>query len=689
MTRRLSAEPPRTPSPSGEGLLQHRGWVRSVARSMVGDGPLADDVEQETWLVALRVDPAQVTTPRAWLAGVVRNVVRGLRRTEHRRRRRELARPGRESSPSAAELAAACEARAALRDALDALPVQQREVLLLRHVEGLPPRRIAARLDVPVRTVHSRLRRARQALRGRLHARGERSAVWAWMSLCAEGGCRSTPISTTGGLLMAAKGKSVAWGLVLLLLLLGGTAAVVVGVSDGEREVESGVAGVPDDAASDDRSSRRRGERRVQPSVASSADSQSTDRTSGGRTRAPELSGSTASAPVVVPAVEVAAELTVKIVDTDGNAVPGAKVEVHERTPRSGPDDYASMLLRISQVSEPAQSVVTDADGRVTLDRPSDDGVERVVRVARDGAADIVIRMPAIGGDLDLVLREPHRLTGRLDDLHGAPLARTRVLLTHARSSTTPFAEAVTDHGGSFAFAELPQGEHTVWFVADEGMPVPGGTVTVPSQEPVTFSVAAGGTIEGVVRDEVTGGPLADVRVIALGPDGYRGAAYSDSEGRYSMRLLGRGPVRRLFASKDGYAELHHRDGALDPAAGITEQRDFDLYRGGELVGYVRTDEGPVAGAVVQIWVRDESGYFSHHRATADDDGHYVIRGVRPGPGIVKAMKPGHRQPGFPPHRSMYQAVADGETPESCAATVVEGTSTRRDLLLELIPQSE
>ena len=50
---------------------------------------------------------------------------------------------------------------------LAALPEEQREVLVLREIEELDYRQIAAIADVPIGTVMSRLARARAALKAR------------------------------------------------------------------------------------------------------------------------------------------------------------------------------------------------------------------------------------------------------------------------------------------------------------------------------------------------------------------------------------------------------------------------------------------------------------------------------------------------------------------------------------------
>jgi RNA polymerase sigma factor (sigma-70 family) len=67
-----------------------------------------------------------------------------------------------------------------LRQAMDGLPVQYREVLVLREMEGLPYQEVANTVGVPIGTVMSRLSRARKRLRQDLaclqEAPGSRSA---------------------------------------------------------------------------------------------------------------------------------------------------------------------------------------------------------------------------------------------------------------------------------------------------------------------------------------------------------------------------------------------------------------------------------------------------------------------------------------------------------------------------------
>lgn len=155
--------------PPLDDLLQHRMWVRHLARSLVRDVASADDVEQQVWLAALRSPPREPGSPRAWLATVTRNAVRRLHRTEQRRQGREQAVAAR-TEPSGEppdRLVQRAETHRAVVDAVLDLPEPLRRAILLRYFEDRPVAEVARRLGVPLETARSRLRIARDRLRAR------------------------------------------------------------------------------------------------------------------------------------------------------------------------------------------------------------------------------------------------------------------------------------------------------------------------------------------------------------------------------------------------------------------------------------------------------------------------------------------------------------------------------------------
>ena len=160
-------------------LVVHAEFVRRLARHLVGTDVDADDVAQETFVRALARPPRDPDRPRPWLAGVVRNVVRRFRRDAARRDRRERAGARAEAVLGPDEIAARAEVVHAVAEAVRELEEPYRAVILLRHYDDLPPRQIAARLAIPVETVHTRLRRAHERLRRRLDGEaGEIGRSW-------------------------------------------------------------------------------------------------------------------------------------------------------------------------------------------------------------------------------------------------------------------------------------------------------------------------------------------------------------------------------------------------------------------------------------------------------------------------------------------------------------------------------
>src|SRR5258706_520158 len=78
-----------------EGLLKDGARLRALAcdlvRGMSGGGADVDDLVQETWLRALAKPVRAGFSPRAWFAGLARNIARERRRAERRRESHERA----------------------------------------------------------------------------------------------------------------------------------------------------------------------------------------------------------------------------------------------------------------------------------------------------------------------------------------------------------------------------------------------------------------------------------------------------------------------------------------------------------------------------------------------------------------------------------------------------------------------
>lgn len=149
-------------------LGQHVEWVRALARRLVADDHLADDLAQETWLAALRNPPERDRPIRPWLAAVLRNHSRQESRARRRRSVREVAQATQETPDSAAETVSEVETHRLLVDEVLALSEPSRSTILLHFFKGLSLAEIARNTGTPEGTIRSRLLRGLNALRARL-----------------------------------------------------------------------------------------------------------------------------------------------------------------------------------------------------------------------------------------------------------------------------------------------------------------------------------------------------------------------------------------------------------------------------------------------------------------------------------------------------------------------------------------
>jgi len=118
--------------------------------------------------------------PRAWLFQIVLRVASEWRR--HRRRHPEdvdggIAQDLESTEAEQAEILARREALDQLDVALDSLDVDKRAVLVLHEIEEMTAPEIAESLALPVNTVYSRLRVARQQLEAALRTQDRKSGI--------------------------------------------------------------------------------------------------------------------------------------------------------------------------------------------------------------------------------------------------------------------------------------------------------------------------------------------------------------------------------------------------------------------------------------------------------------------------------------------------------------------------------
>ena len=153
-----------------ELVLPHLNAAYNLARWLARDANDADDVVQDACVRALKyVGSLHGSDARAWFLTIVRHAFYDWL---GRNRPSEIVQDDGTALDAAIDHAAVDPEQSASRndqthalvDAVAALPLQYREVLVLRELEDLSYKEIARVADIPIGTVMSRLARARAML---------------------------------------------------------------------------------------------------------------------------------------------------------------------------------------------------------------------------------------------------------------------------------------------------------------------------------------------------------------------------------------------------------------------------------------------------------------------------------------------------------------------------------------------
>ncbi len=160
--------------------LPHLDAAYNLARWLTRDDHAAEDVVQEAYLRAARYfDSFRGGDGRAWLLSVVRRAAFDWLAKQKAREtvayNEDVHDRGDESTNPEFLAIRNCDTRL-VRQALEALAPQLREVIALRELEGMSYQEIAAVTEAPIGTVMSRLSRGRRQLQERLTACSEGGA---------------------------------------------------------------------------------------------------------------------------------------------------------------------------------------------------------------------------------------------------------------------------------------------------------------------------------------------------------------------------------------------------------------------------------------------------------------------------------------------------------------------------------
>ena len=165
----MEAHAPNVTATFEQIMLPHLDAAYNLARWLLRHEQDAEDAVQDAFLRAYRsFDRFRGGDGRAWLLTIVRNVCFSRLRDSRRTAPLELFDEDTHGStldPAETNAAAWREVNSALlREALEQLPPEYREVIVLHEIEGMAYREIAAVVGIPIGTVMSRLSRARAKL---------------------------------------------------------------------------------------------------------------------------------------------------------------------------------------------------------------------------------------------------------------------------------------------------------------------------------------------------------------------------------------------------------------------------------------------------------------------------------------------------------------------------------------------
>ncbi len=148
-----------------ELYLRHAPELRQAIHRLAGGVLDADDLLQDVFVIAVRRADAlsAAQSPTAWLYGVASKVVSGRLRTSRWRRWLGLEAAAEAVSGDSPQLSLEQrEARRSVELGLSKLSGTRREVLVLFELQGLSGAEVAQALNIPVKTVWTRLFYARR-----------------------------------------------------------------------------------------------------------------------------------------------------------------------------------------------------------------------------------------------------------------------------------------------------------------------------------------------------------------------------------------------------------------------------------------------------------------------------------------------------------------------------------------------
>ncbi len=662
-------------APNTDLLLEHAGFVRALARALVGPGADADDLAQDACIDALRAPAPR--KPRAFLAALVHNRLRSTHRGDTRRRAREQTRTATartRAAPSAADVAATLEIQRRVVTSVTRLPDPERGLVVARFYEDETVSALARRFGLSRPTVRAHLARALDRMRADLDKTQPRRA---WIAALAT-------LASKGALAVSLKARLALLGALVLLVATPWlihsrreTAPRATGpemTSPRDRAKDPGqVAGTDGDVSKTDAGVKTPGGvflvrdardgRPLPGAYIVSEDGPGgapiqTDADGRAAVPAGEFRVVRTGYRVVTARVradetlplflEPGVPVNVRVIDITGQPIDGARIDA------SDVEDYEDF----------AENGRTDRRGlyEIPAVRPLFP-FELVVQKAGYGRVALTLRRGEAGAPVEIVLGRGGTLEGRVVDAHAIPVAGADVFVVpldsndHMEARAGPYdpngyrdrmnrpSFAKTDATGRYTVRGLPPGRYNVVARAKgerEGT-APWAWIAGPdTTATVDIALRPLAAIDLNVRYD-DGSPCNSVyveivkagRSVSLDP-------LSFDDGKAALVPEETGKLVLDINSKDAVASRHE----VELAPGQRVPLRVVARRGRSLkVQVVSADGAPVAKAWLSFRETEGSEPRQHARAITDAQGFGVLKGLREHSGTlaVRSVFGGHR----------------------------------------------
>jgi len=565
------------------------------ARRFAGGAAQAEDLVQQTFVRLIehaeRFDPARRLLP--WSMAILANEARQIRRRGEpdgdRLTVREVPEPPAE--------AARRETQQAIDAALAELPSDHRDVVALRHLHGLPPRRIAAELAIPVGTVKTRLRHGVRRLAASLPPG---VAFGAAMSLLAGRG-----LAATRRTLLAQVGVSATylplWGWITMKkTLFAAGAAVLIALA----ALSWAPGGLTPDGLAHGFEPASAPAVAMAPAGTEPAAAPSTD------TRSAAESASAAAPTPGAAAEPVGIEMRVWVI-WKASRRPAANVP-----------------LQLFAGEKPIAHGWTDATG----------GADFAVAVAArhwpaGGQVQLIVQTPLAPGRrfgaptgseraaLEIVLDEGQHVEGAVLDATGSPVAGAEVRLTVAHGPVRGAVVARSDAGGAFVLHGLPVG-FELEASAGTRASAPATIRDLTDGERLVLRLDRGGDqlqLHVVAAGQPVVGATVRVELAKVDPNNRRsllGVTTAGGVVAFAGLPAGRHGIEIVHATHPPARRALQTEGD-----GATRVETVELGATARLDGIVRRGGRPVPGVTVMI---DEADSLLYEEAWTDHDGRFT-----------------------------------------------------------------